>query len=250
MPKLIAASIVMGILAVIATLIAVLEDQTKARPAPTPEPTTVFTSVNDRPDGTARNDCQSDRLPPAPSWATDGQATVTATVDRAIYECLFVHTRSGILSPDNMPPDRIQANVRNLTRAPAARECREQAALSPRENVVSASAAEQIRQRVTDCYTGLARTEWNLATPEQKSEMSQAVGDLLAAYAYSYHHLPQADALQCRATYVEAAKPDWTNAVTPRQAVATAERARRQYCHCVVQKLSIASDNPIRSRSC
>ena len=250
MPKLIAASIAVAALAAIATLIAIFEDRSRPEATPTLEPQAVFSLVDDDPTQ-RQNKCHSNLLPVPPNGNTEGTASAAASTDRAIYECLFVHTRPGVLSPQRMPADRIMHSMENLLRAPAAKECREDAAMSPPEDLISAAAANWVQERVFLCYSNLPATTWRETTPQQRKEISDATADLLTAYAYSYHRLSQREALQCRDTYRQSAEAqEFSRQASARQALATAESARRRYCECVTQHLDIQSDNPLRRQSC
>ena len=251
MPKLITASIAVATMALIATLIAIVEERPKREPPPPPGPAAVFSLTDQDIQTNQKNVCHNSRIAPPPRTTGEGETSVSATADRAIYQCLFVHTRSGIIPPDKMPPDRVEANIANLAKAPAARQCRETAALSPKTNTVSVAAAEQIKDRVNLCYSSLPHTKWRETTPAERSEVTKATADLLAAYAYSYHRLSQENALECRAVYADTVKRATTAPhQTARQAVTNAENGRRQYCGCVLAKLGIKSDNPVRNRSC
>lgn len=251
MPKLIAASVAVAILAGIAALIAIIEEASSPEPSPTPGPAAVFTLVDESMETSRPASCHSRLTPPPPPIAGEEQTSVTSTVDRAIYECLFINTRSGILSPKQMPQDRVNENVANLIKAPQAKQCREEAALSPREALVSLSAAQQVTERVQLCYANLPAIQWEQATPEKRRETVEAVADLLTAYAYSYHRLEQEEALQCRIVYLEAAESrHLESAIDARAMLQTAEESRREYCGCVLQHLQVESNNPLRNRSC
>ena len=251
MPKLITASIAIAVMAIIATLIAIIEERPKRAATPPPGPAAVFSLVDQNTATKQKNVCHNSRIAIPPHTAGENDASVSATADRTIYECLFVNTRSGIIPTNKMPPDRVVANMANLVNAPAATKCRESAALSPRTDTVSAAAAEQIKDRVSLCYSSLPHVEWQKTTPAERSKISEAISDLLAAYAYSYHRLSQEDALQCRAVYYDTVqKESMETAKTARKALSAAENGRRQYCGCVLAKLGIQSDNPVRNGSC
>ena len=251
MPKIIVMSIIVAVMAIIATLIAIIEERPTKEPTPPPGPAAVFSLVDQDIDAKEKNVCHSSLISTPPQIRGEEQTSVSAATDRTIYECLFVHTRSGIIPPDKMPQDRVQANIANLTNASNAKQCREQAALSPQTDTVSSDAAEQIKQRIIRCYSSLQQTEWKKITPAQRDDIRESTADLLAAYAYSYHRLSQDDALQCRAVYVATVKSEAMETdQTAREALVAAENGRRQYCSCVLTKLGIKSDNPVRNRSC
>ena len=251
MPKLIAASVAVAILAGIAALIAIIEERPRPEPPPPPGPEAVFTLIDETMEYSRPTSCHSQLVPPPPPTSGSEETSVTAVVDRAVYECLFVNTRPGILSPERMPQNRVDENAANLTRAPLAKRCREEAALSPREATVSISAAQQITERVSTCYSSLPVVSWEQTPPEQRRATVDAVADLLTAYAYSYHRLEQDEALQCRIAYVEAAREHrMESAADNRRMLQAAEESRREFCGCVLAHLQVESDNPLRSRSC
>lgn len=250
MPKLIAASVAVAIMAGIAALLAIIENRPPPTPPPPPGPEAVFTLVDDQIPERATS-CHSRLMPAPPAIGGSDQTSVTAAVDRAIYECLFVNTRSGILSPEHMPQDRIDESMANLTKATMAKGCREEAALSPREALVSSGAAQQISQRVSLCYAKLPAATWEQLPAPERRQIITSVADLLTAYAYSYHELRQEPALMCRGVYLEAAESrDIVSVGTARQALQIAEASRREYCACVIEHLQVQSDNPLRTRSC
>ena len=250
MPKLIAASIAVAALAIIATLIAVIEESSRPEPPPTLEPQAVFSRADE--EGTqTTNACHSNLVASPPPRNTEGTESASASTDRAIYECLFVHTRPGILSPEKMPQNRISQNMSNMSRAPAAKQCRDDAAMSPKEDLVSVAAANQIRNRVFLCYSNLPATPWHEINTQQRVEISDATADLLTAYAYSYHRLSQEQALQCRIIYRRTAEAgQFSRQPSERKAMIIAESARREYCNCVLHHLGVKTENPLRWRSC